>query len=236
MVKTIKELLDGNTYPGRGIITGKSKDGNSAVVAYFIMGRSENSRNRIFEIENNSLFTKPFDKSKVKDPSLIIYRATANNKNHYIITNGDQTDTIDTALNQNNTFKDALDTRFYEPDKPNYTPRISSIINFNDNDFKYEMAILKKAKDSDDCIRIYKEYISQNGIGHLIHTYDCDGSPIPSFSTDPKELEIENDIDSFSKRIWNSLDKENKISLFVRYIDLKTKNTTDKIFNKNLGD
>lgn len=231
--QTLEALLKDNTYPGRGIVVGKSNDGKFAVVSYFIMGRSLNSQNRIFKIEDDCLFTKAFDESKVKDPSLIIYRAMAPIDNKLIVTNGDQTDTIYQFLSMGKTFEDALNSRTYEPDAPNYTPRISSILSF-DEDFSYIISILKKAEDTDVCERFFYPYKSQDGIGHMIHTYECDGNPIPSFAGVPREVEISNDIEEFSNNLWDYLDSNNKVSLFTRFINLETKETIDKIINKNI--
>lgn len=218
----IFEYLKNNKYPGRGIIIGEYD--HKRVVAYFIMGRSENSRNRVFKLAEDTLYTKPYDESKVKDPSLIIYNCIKTFGSKTIVTNGNQTDTIYDYLNVGKTFKDALDTREYEPDAPAYTPRISGLL---DND-KYLLSILKK-KD-EECERRYYEYSYVNNKGHFISTYDHDGSPLPSFSNDPIEVDIDLDIEDFSKELWNSLNEDNKISLYVRYID--EDNYKDVLINK----
>lgn len=207
----IFEYLKNNTYPGRGIIIGKHD--NQKVIAYFIMGRSDNSRNRIFKLDGDTLFTKAYDESKVKDPSLIIYNCIKTFNLKTIVTNGNQTDTIYDFLSVGKTFKDALDTRVYEPDAPSYTPRISGLL----EDDKYLLNILKK--NDEECQRLYYEYSYENNKGHFISTYDHDGNPLPSFSKDPIEVDIDLDIEDFSKELWNSLNEDNKISLYVRYID-----------------
>lgn len=230
-ISDVKKLLKNNTYPGRGLIVGKTKD--CAVIAYFIMGRSKNSRNRILSIKNDDLYTEPFDESLVEDPSLIIYRALTGVNDKMIISNGDQTDTIKEYIENGKSFSDALSSRTYEPDAPNYTPRISAILTPYMSDFSYTISILKKDDKSDECIREFYEYQSEDNTGHLIHTYKSDGSPIPSFEGKPKEIFIDDDIDIFSESLWESLDYDNKISLFVRYINTDTKEITDKIFNKN---
>lgn len=226
----ISRLLLGNTYPGRGIIIGKTDDGKFACAAYFIMGRSNNSRNRIFTEKDGEVFTQPFDASKVEDPSLIIYTALKSYRNNLIVTNGDQTDTIYNGLLNGLSFEESLNTREYEPDAPNYTPRISGIITFKNNDFTYKLSILKRANGK--CQRLYYLYTPDKGIGRLIHTYLFDGNPIPSFSGEPKTVKIEGDIDRFTNKLWNALDYDNKISLYVRYIDLKTLKCTNRLINK----
>lgn len=218
----IFEYLKHNEYPGRGILTGFVKD--EPVIAYFIMGRSANSRNRVFRKENDILYTKAFDESKVADPSLIIYNAIRNFNTSTIVTNGDQTDTVYEYLKQGQTFGEALDTREYEPDAPNFTPRISALVKHN----SCEMAILKKGDEG--CERIYYHFEKENGKGHFISTYDHNGDPLPSFSRDPIEVDIEDDFFHFSNKLWNALNQENKISLYVRMGD------EEKIFNKNEGD
>lgn len=218
----IFDYLSNNTYPGRGIIIGKS--GNSNIVSYFIMGRSDNSRNRIFVKENDILYTKAYDESKVKDPSLIIYNAIRKYNNQLIVTNGDQTDTIYEYLSKGLSFKDALDTREYEPDKPNYTPRISALL----NDDNYDISILKN--NNGTCERLYYNYKLTNNKGHFISTYDHDSDPLISFSLDPIEIEINDDFETFTKRLWDSLNFENKISLYVSSDDKEI------ILNKNNGD
>ena len=233
-INNIEELLQNNAYAGRGIIVGKSQDGKNAVVAYFIMGRSNNSRNRVFVEKDNAVFTEPFDASKVEDPSLIIYAALREYENKLIVTNGDQTDTIYEGLKQDRCFFKSLKTREFEPDFPNLTPRISAMLKFKDNDFTYQMAILKSLdKDGTACARYNFDYPSFNGLGHFIHTYVCDGNPLPTFIGEPERIAIDNDINEFTDKIWNSLNEENKISLYVRYIDLATGEKTNKLINKN---
>lgn len=229
----ISDILKGNKYPGRGIIIGTSPDKRYAVCAYFIMGRSENSRNRVFVKHGETLMTEPFDHSKVLDPSLIIYNAVRKAKNSLIVTNGDQTDTVYDLTYKGLSFKEALETREFEPDAPNFTPRISGMLHF-ENGFCYEMSILKSIDESGtDCCRYTYSYPSAKGLGHFIHTYDCDGDPLPTFTGEPHRVNIKASVDEFSDEIWESLDKDNRISLYVRYTDIKTGEYTDKITNKN---
>ena len=229
----ISDILKGNKYPGRGIIIGTSPDKRYAVCAYFIMGRSENSRNRVFVKHGETLMTEPFDHSKVLDPSLIIYNAVRKAKNSLIVTNGDQTDTVYDLTCKGISFKEALETREFEPDAPNFTPRISGMLHF-ENGFCYEMSILKSIDESGtDCCRYTYSYPSAKGLGHFIHTYDCDGDPLPTFTGEPHRVNIKASVDEFSDEIWGSLDKDNRISLYVRYTDIKTGEYTDKITNKN---
>ena len=232
----LSQELKENTYPGRGIIVGKSQDGKSAVCAYFIMGRSANSRNRVFVEDGNGIRTKAFDESKLEDPSLIIYAPVRVLGNKTIVTNGDQTDTIYELMNKQMTFEQALRTREFEPDSPNYTPRISSVMKVSNGDYNYAISILKSADgDPSSCQRYSFAYSNPiNGIGHFIHTYKCDGNPLPSFEGEPKKVEIPNCIDEFSKMIWESLNEDNKVSLFVRYIDIKSGKTESRIINKNV--
>ena len=232
----LSQELKENTYPGRGIIVGKSQDGKSAVCAYFIMGRSANSRNRVFVEDGNGIRTKAFDESKLEDPSLIIYAPVRVLGNKTIVTNGDQTDTIYELMNKQMTFEQALRTREFEPDSPNYTPRISSVMKVSDGDYNYAISILKSADgDPSSCQRYSFAYSNPiNGIGHFIHTYKCDGNPLPSFEGEPKKVEIPNCIDEFSQMIWESLNEDNKVSLFVRYIDIKSGKTESRIINKNV--
>ncbi len=235
MLSIEKELKE-NAYPGRGIIIGKSKDGKSAVTAYFIMGRSENSRNRVFTRDGEGLRTEAFDPSKLVDPSLIIYSPVRVLGNKTIVTNGDQTDTIYELMNNQQTFEQALRTREFEPDAPNYTPRISGIIKLKDDKtFNYAMSILKSANGNpDSCQRYTFSYSTPvNGEGHFIHTYKGDGNPLPSFEGEPKLISIPDDIEEFTSLLWESLNEDNKVSLFVRYIDLATGKTTTNIKNKN---
>ncbi|MBQ3416730.1 MAG: IMP cyclohydrolase [Ruminococcus sp.] len=233
-VNDIKELIEGNAYVGRGIVIGKSQDGKSAVSAYFIMGRSQNSRNRVFTMRDGTLYTEPFDASKVEDPSLIIYAALREFENKLIVTNGDQTDTIYESLKNGECFSKALSKREFEPDAPNLTPRISGMLTFADGDFSYQMSILKSIDaEGTDCARYTFSYPSKEGLGHFIHTYVCDGNPIPTFQGEPERVVIDSDIDAFTEKLWNALDEDNKISLYVRYTDLATGNFEDKIINKN---
>ncbi len=216
----LKKLLSENSYPGRGIVIGKSQDGKSALIAYFIMGRSENSRNRVFEWFENGMRTKAFDESKLSDPSLIIYNPylSANNGNTDIITNGDQTNTIYDFINEGKTFEEALRTREYEPDHPNYTPRISGIVDYNEDhsDFTYKLSILKSANGRPEvCQRFFYEYVPESGIGHFIHTYKCDGNPIPSFYGEPEEVSLPNTAKELADLCWKNLNEDNKVSLVV---------------------
>lgn len=235
-IKKFSELVKDNTYPGRGIVVGKSKDGNKAVAAYFIMGRSANSRNRIFTEKEGEVFTEPFDVSKVEDPSLIIYAAIRQYENHLIVTNGNQTDTIFDGLSSGETMHKALEKRHFEPDAPNLTPRISADIVFDDvADFTYSMSILKSMdSDGTECGRYGFNYKSINGLGHFIHTYEHDGNPIPTFQGEPRRVEIPDDIDEFANEIWNSLDADNKISFYVRYVDLVSGESENRLINKNV--
>ncbi len=236
-MKTIDicQELKNNEYPGRGIIIGKSKDGKKAVTAYFIMGRSSNSRNRVFVEEGEGIRTEAFDPSKLEDPSLIIYAPVRVLGNKTIVTNGDQTDTIYELMDKQMTFEQSLRTREFEPDGPNYTPRISGIIRREDNGFNYAMSILKSANgDPSSCRRYTFSYNNPiAGQGHFIHTYMHDGNPLPSFEGEPKEIEIPDDIEVFTDMLWTNLNEDNKVSLFVRYIDLETGKTDTKIVNKN---
>lgn len=233
-INTIEELVKGNSYVGRGIIVGKTCDGKKACSAYFIMGRSANSRNRVFTEKNDEVFTEPFDASKVEDPSLIIYAAIRRYKNNLIVTNGDQTDTVYEGLKAQKTFSGALASRAFEPDAPNLTPRISAMLTFDKHDFSYRMSILKSidAKGS-DCVRYEFSYPSYPGLGHFIHTYVCDGNPIPTFQGEPERVIIPDDIDEFASSVWNALDEDNKISLYVRYTDLASGKETNRLINKN---
>ncbi len=234
-LKSLEKELKSNSYPGRGIVVGKSKDNKYAVAAYFIMGRSENSRNRIFVEENGGIRTEAFDASKLVDPSLIIYSPVKVLGNITIITNGDQTDTIYEGLANNLSFEQSLRAREFEPDAPNYTPRISSIMNIEHGNFNYAMSILKSNNGNpSSCNRFTFTYSNPvAGEGHFIHTYMHDANPLPSFEGEPKLIEIENDINDFASLIWNSLNEENKISLFVRYINIETKEENTIIINKN---
>ncbi len=233
-IHDIAELIKDNAYVGRGIVIGKSADGKNAVTAYFIMGRSENSRNRIFAVDGDNLRTEPFDVSKVQDPSLIIYSAVKMCGNALIVTNGDQTDTVESFMKEGKSFREALNTRCFEPDAPNLTPRISGVEYFADGDFTYEMSILKSIDaEGSDCCRYNFCYPSVCGLGHFIHTYVCDGNPIPTFQGEPERVAIDNDIDAFADKLWNALNEQNKISLFVRYTDLATGKYEQRVINKN---
>ena len=236
MEKMSLELeLKGNAYPGRGIVIGKSADGTKAVTAYFIMGRSENSRNRVFVEDGDGIRTQAFDPSKLTDPSLIIYAPVRVLGNKTIVTNGEQTDTIYEGMDKQLTFEQCLRTREFEPDAPNYTPRISGIMHLEGGGYNYAMSILKSSNGNpDSCHRYTFAYEAPvNGEGHFIHTYMCDGNPLPSFEGEPKLVEIPDDMDAFTEMLWNSLNAENKVSLFVRYIDIATGNYETRIVNKN---
>lgn len=231
----IKNLLSANSYPGRGIIIGKSADGNNAMIAYFIMGRSANSRNRIFERFEGGMRTKAFDESKLEDPSLIIYNPFLERENIDIVTNGDQTDTIYNALEAGKSFEDALMTREFEPDAPNYTPRISGIVYYENKDFNYSLSILKSADgDPSVCNRYFYRYSTRAGIGHFIHTYECDGNPIPSFYGEPEVVSLHNTAEELASVIWSSLNEDNKVSLFVRSVSLIDSKVSEIIVNKNI--
>ena len=230
----LKKLLSENSYPGRGIVIGKSKDGKNAMIAYFIMGRSENSRNRVFERFEEGMRTKAFDESKLSDPSLIIYNPYLNLPECDIITNGDQTNTIYDFVKENKTFEDALMTREFEPDAPNFTPRVSGILNYTSDNFTYKLSILKSQNGNPNaCNRYFYNYVPIDGIGHFIHTYKCDGNPIPSFYGEPEEIELPNTAEELAELVWNNLNEDNKVSLFVRTVSLSDKKTTEIIINKN---
>lgn len=224
------------SYPGRGIVIGKSADGSKAVIAYFIMGRSENSRNRVFAETEDGIKTQAFDPSKLVDPSLIIYSPVRVLGNKTIVTNGDQTDTVYDLMNEGQTFVQSLTTREFEPDGPNYTPRISGIVECENGKMNYAMSILKSADGNPDCCERYAFTYDKpiNGLGRFIHTYMSDGNPLPSFEGEPTLVEIGNDdIDTFAEKIWNSLNEDNKVSLFVRYIDIASNKAESRIINKN---
>ncbi len=231
----IYDELKNNDYPGRGIVIGKSADGKKAVTAYFIMGRSVNSRNRVFVEDGCGIRTQAFDPSKLSDPHLIIYAPVRVLGNKTIVTNGDQTDTIYELMNQQLTFEQALRTREFEDDAPNYTPRISGIMKVENGDYSYAMSILKSANGNGaSCQRFtfsYKAPVA--GEGHFIHTYMGDGNPLPSFEGEPKLVEIPNDIEEFTENLWANLNEDNKVSLFVRFIDIETGETESRIMNKN---
>ena len=233
-INDIGELINGNPYVGRGIILGKTEDGKKACSAYFIMGRSANSRNRVFTEKDGVIYTEPFDASKVEDPSLIIYAAVRQTGNKLIVTNGDQTDTIYIGILAGDTLENSLKTREFEPDAPNLTPRISGMIEFNNGNFTYKMSILKSADAlGTACNRYTFDYNSLNGLGHFIHTYVTDGNPIPTFQGEPERVKIPNDIDEFADTIWTNLNNDNKISLYVRYTDLASGEIETVLINKN---
>ncbi|MDD2217859.1 MAG: IMP cyclohydrolase [Eubacteriales bacterium] len=228
------QLLHEIGYAGRGIIVGKSKDGIKAVTAYFLMGRSTNSRNRIFIENGEDVVINAFDPSKLEDPSLIIYSPIRLVGDSLIVTNGDQTDTIAEFLQKGASFEAALATREFEPDAPNLTPRISAIMNFAEGNFTYKMNILKSAdEEGTACNRYTYSYAALPGIGHFIHTYMCDGKPLPTFTGEPKRVRIPDSIDEFKNELWKNLDEENKISLYVRYVDLNTGKIENRMINKN---
>lgn len=230
----IGQLVQGNSYVGRGIVMGKTEDGTKGVIAYFIMGRSANSRNRIFKEEKEAVTIYPFDASKVEDPSLIIYSPVRVYKNKLIVTNGDQTDTIYEGLAEGKCFRQSLKSREFEPDAPNFTPRISGMITFGEGDFTYEMSILKSGDEKGSCCNRYTyDYSALDGVGHLIHTYMGDGTPLPTFQGEPRRIFVPNEIDCLTKEIWENLNEENKISLYVRYIDLATGQWESRLINKN---
>lgn len=232
---SLENELKANAYPGRGIVIGKSPDGSKAVCAYFIMGRSTNSRNRIFVEDGAGIRTQAFDPSKLEDPSLIIYAPVRVLGNKTIVTNGDQTDTIYEGMDKQLTFEQSLRCREFEPDAPNYTPRISGIMHMENGGYNYAMSILKSNNGNPDACSRYT-FAYENpvpGEGHFIHTYMHDGNPLPSFEGEPKLVEIYDDIDNFTDMLWNSLNEDNKVSLFVRYIDIQTGKTETKIVNKN---
>ncbi len=233
-INNIAELIKNNSYVGRGIVIGKTENGKKACTAYFIMGRSANSRNRVFKERNGELFTEPFDASKVEDPSLIIYAALRSLDNKLIVTNGDQTDTIYNGIKEGKTFAQALESREFEPDAPNFTPRISGMVAFGEKDFTYQISILKSADaQGSACCRYTFSYPAVAGLGHFIHTYVCDGNPIPTFQGEPERVIIPDSIDEFSDTLWTALDPDNKISLYVRYTDIATGKTESRLINKN---
>lgn len=233
--RSLAQELAGNSYPGRGIVLGRSADGRYAAAAYFIMGRSANSRNRIFVEDGEGIRTQAFDPSKLEDPSLIIYAPVRVLGNKTIVTNGDQTDTIYELMDRQQTFEQALRTRTFEPDAPNYTPRISGIMHVDGGRYNYAMSILKSNHgDPDSCRRFTFAYENPKaGEGHFLHTYQGDGSPLPSFEGEPVPVGIEGGIDEFTKLIWDHLNEENKVSLFVRYIEIASGKYETRIVNKN---
>ena len=232
---SLENELRENAYPGRGIVIGKSEDGTKAVTAYFIMGRSENSRNRVFVEEGEGIRTQAFDPSKLTDPSLIIYAPVRVIGNKTIVTNGDQTDTVYEGMEKGISFEQSLRTREFEPDGPNYTPRISGIMQVGNGTYHYAMSILKSNNGNpESCCRYTFTYENPvNGEGHFIHTYMHDGNPLPSFEGEPKLVGVPNDIDAFTKDVWESLNEDNKVSLFVRYIYIATVEYETRIVNKN---
>lgn len=232
---SLSQELKSNAYPGRGIVLGRSADGKYAVTAYFIMGRSVNSRNRIFVEDGNGIRTQAFDPSKLSDPSLIIYAPVRVLGNKTIVTNGDQTDTIYELMDKQQTFEQALRTREFEPDAPNYTPRISGIMHVENGTYNYALSILKSNNgDPSSCNRFTFAYTNPKaGEGRFIHTYMGDGNPLPSFEGEPTQVDIVGDIDSFTDMVWNSLNEDNKVSLFVRFIDIETGAFESRIVNKN---
>ena len=232
---SLEQELKGNTYPGRGIVIGKTPDGTKAVSAYFIMGRSENSRNRVFVEDGEGIRTQAFDPAKLQDPSLIIYAPVRILGNKTIVTNGDQTDTIYQGMDKQLTFEQSLRSREFEPDGPNYTPRISGIMHIENGKFNYAMSILKSNHgDPASCCRYTFAYENPlAGEGHFIHTYKSDGNPLPSFEGEPKPAGMMDEIDAFTKLLWESLNEENKVSLFVRYIEIASGRYETRIVNKN---
>lgn len=232
---SLENELKNNSYPGRGIIIGRSADGTKAVTAYFIMGRSENSRNRVFVTDGEGIRTQAFDPSKLTDPSLIIYAPVRVLGNKTIVTNGDQTDTIYEGLDKQLTFEQSLRSREFEPDGPNYTPRISGVMHIENGNYSYAMSILKSDNGNPESCNRFAFYYNNPvaGEGRFIHTYMHDGNPLPSFEGEPKLVEVSDDIDEYTNLIWNSLNEENKVSLFVRYIDIATGKYETRIVNKN---
>lgn len=228
-----KELAE-NSYPGRGIVIGQSEDGRFAAIAYFIMGRSVNSRNRVFVEDGEGLRTRAFDPGKLSDPSLVIYAPVRVLGNATVVTNGDQTDTVYDFMKEGKTFEEALCTRTFEPDAPNYTPRISGVVERTDGAFTYKLSILKSGDgDPDAPERFFFAYTPKAGKGHFLHTYRCDGNPIPSFDGEPTPVKIEGDLDAFTRLVWESLNEDNKVSLFTRFINLETGEWESRIVNKN---
>lgn len=233
-INDIAELIKDNSYVGRGIVIGKSPDGKKAVSAYFIMGRSANSRNRVFTERGGALYTEPFDPSMVEDPSLIIYAAMRRFENKLIVTNGDQTDTIYEGLKNGLGIVESLKSRCFEPDAPNLTPRISGMLTFGEGDFEYSMSILKSADpEGSACNRYTFDYPALPGLGHFIHTYIGDGKPLPTFCGEPERVAIPDSIDEFAEKLWSALDKDNRISLFVMYTDIETGIEEKRLVNKN---
>ena len=235
-LKNLAQELAANSYPGRGIVIGKSTDGKKAVSAYFIMGRSASSRNRIFSVEDEGIRTEAFDvNTLLVAPELIIYRPVRVLGDYTIVTNGDQTDTVYEGMSEGKTFEESLRSRKYEHDAPNYTPRISGIMHIENGEYNYTMSILKSNNGNPDaCNRYTYDYSNPvAGEGHFIHTYMQDGNPLPSFEGEPKWVVIDKDIDEFTDMLWTNLNEENKVSLFVRYIDIETGKYETRIVNKN---
>ena len=233
--KSLAEELSSTTYPGRGIVIGKTPDGKKAAIAYFIMGRSENSRNRIFVKDGEGIRTEAFDPSKLEDPSLIIYAPVRVLGNKTIVTNGDQTDTIYDLMDKQYTFEQALRTREFEPDAPNYTPRISGVLHFDNGSFNYAMSILKSNNGNPKACNRYT-FAYENpvaGEAHFIHTYMDDGNPLPSFEGEPRLVDVPDNMEDFADLVWNNLNNDNKVSLFVRYINIEDGSYETKIINKN---
>lgn len=233
--KSLAEELSSTTYPGRGIVIGKTPDGKKAAIAYFIMGRSENSRNRIFVKDGEGIRTEAFDPSKLEDPSLIIYAPLRVLGNKTIVTNGDQTDTIYDLMDKQYTFEQALRTREFEPDAPNYTPRISGVLHFDNGSFNYAMSILKSNNGNPKACNRYT-FAYENpvaGEAHFIHTYMGDGNPLPSFEGEPTLVDVPDNMEDFADLVWNNLNNDNKVSLFVRYINIEDGSYETKIINKN---
>ncbi len=231
--KSIYDRISGNPYVGRGICVGLTEDAKNAAYAYFIMGRSKNSRNRVFTLKGDTLYTEPFDASLVEDPSLIIYAAVRSIGNNVIVTNGDQTDTIYDGLKEGKSFSEALESREFEPDAPNWTPRISAVLEINEK-YTYQMSILKSIDaEGFDCARYTYSYPAKPGLGHFIHTYVTDGNPIPTFQGEPERISVPNSIDEFADSIWEGLNEDNKISLYVEYINLETGKSDYRLINKN---
>ncbi len=233
---SLEQELKNNAYPGRGIVVGRSADGKYAVCAYFIMGRSVNSRNRVFVTEGEGIRTQAFDPAKLSDPSLIIYAPVRVLGDNTIVTNGDQTDTIYDGLAEGKTFEESLRCREFEPDGPNYTPRSSALMHVADGSYDFAMSILKSADGNPECCERHTYTYDHPfaGEGRFIHTYLHDGNPLPSFEGEPTKVDIEGDIDSFANLVWNSLNEENKVSLFVRFIELASGKAETRIFNKNV--
>ncbi len=246
-IRTFADTVRGNSYVGRGIVAGMSADGKKAVTAYFIMGRSTNSRNRVFEETEDGIIIHAYDPSKLEDPSLVIYSPVRCIRNNMIVTNGDQTDTVyelmekyyasgakDPAMEEF-LFEAALNTRCFEPDSPNFTPRISAVLRFGEKGFDYKMSILKSADENgSECSRYAFSYKPLTGLGHFIHTYNHDGNPIPTFTGEPERVAVPDDIDGFTKEIWDSLDENNKVSLYVCYTDLATGRKETRLINRNV--